>query len=100
VTENAKGERLLIGEWYLAGAVENDFTSNKPIEDICIQKEDHIRLTVDVAAWIAHYMDVDKITKDPTRKESFSAFGKRSGTNICTRWTRVLTSSSHTSKEE
>jgi Rps23 Pro-64 3,4-dihydroxylase Tpa1-like proline 4-hydroxylase len=27
VTENAKGERLLIGEWYLAGAVENDFTS-------------------------------------------------------------------------
>jgi hypothetical protein len=24
---------------------------------------------VDEAAWIAHYMDVDKITKDPTRKE-------------------------------
>jgi Rps23 Pro-64 3,4-dihydroxylase Tpa1-like proline 4-hydroxylase len=71
VTDNAKGKRLLLGGWYTAGGGEKDnvLSSQDPVEDIYIHKEDHIRLTAQEAVGIAHYMDVDKITKDPSRKK-------------------------------
>jgi hypothetical protein len=70
VTENAKGKRLGLGGWYSAGGGKEDniLTIQDPIEDIYIHEEDHIRLTAQEAVGIAHYMDVDKITKDPIRK--------------------------------
>jgi hypothetical protein len=70
VTENSKGKRLVLGGWYSAGGEkDNMLTIQDPIEDIYIHEEDHIRLTAQEAVGIAHYMDVEKITKDPIRKK-------------------------------
>jgi hypothetical protein len=70
VSENSKGKRLVLGGWYSAGGEkDNMLTIQDPIEDIYIHEEDHIRLTAQEAVGIAHYMDVEKITKDPIRKK-------------------------------
>jgi Rps23 Pro-64 3,4-dihydroxylase Tpa1-like proline 4-hydroxylase len=73
VTGNAKGKRLVLGGWYNTGDEKDTFSIKNPIEDIYIQKEDHNRLTAVEAVWIAHDMDVDKITKDPIRKQKLDS---------------------------
>jgi hypothetical protein len=69
VTKNAKGKRLVLGGTFMAGGGKDALTVQDPIEDINVQPEYHNRLMADAAVWIAHDMDVDKITIDPIRKQ-------------------------------
>jgi hypothetical protein len=68
VTENAEGKRLLLGGHFIVGGRKITLTIHDPVEEDDIQ--DHLRFTADAAAWMAHDMDVDTITKDPIRKQT------------------------------
>jgi hypothetical protein len=68
VTEYSKGKRLVLGGWYSAGGEKDNL--------LTIQDPIHIRLTAQEAVGIAHYMDVEKITKDPIRKKKLLGLTK------------------------
>ena len=54
------GKRLLIGGWYNKGGDNSPFME-KPIEDMYIKKEDHIRLTAAEAHFIAKNLDEEVV---------------------------------------
>ena len=68
-----KSKRLALGGWYNKGGDGEPFIE-KPIEDMYMKKEDHIRLTSAEANFIARNLDEEAVeTAYPERSESLKA---------------------------